>query len=915
MAPNGSEAQLFLIEFSVDGGLTYTQSVRVRHEFTSEEQETIDLGGIYWADTVRVTIYDNYFTDGVDPPGGDRVALGEVKFLTNRFDERGFGFDRIFDGNGDGTKQIDIGAYELQGVSLVVSNAADENDGIYSFGNLSLREAIQLANANPLADQIFFDDQMLASLDPQDPVLSLGGVLTPGTPTDIRITGSVTINGPGLGLLAIDGAGLDHPSLTIQGSRMFTIDDGLANTQIDVVFKGLEFRNALAPTAGSVFSSRENLTLEDVRFINNRTEVIPFTPDTPQGTNLHGGAIYQEGATLSITNAEFSNNRTVGLDSDGGAVYVLNGHLDVTNTFFTGNVATLNNSDGGAIALKGSLVNNVYTTVFTAAGSFISGNQVGPGGAGQGGGLYADTSELILSDTYLTGNTTTGANSRGGGIAAFNSKTELTNAGIIDNQTIGSQSIGAGIFISGGSLSANEVIFASNRTTGLAASGGGIAMLGGTTTLRNSTMIENVVSGNGSHGGAIYNVGGTLTVRTSALQANQASHATSKGGAIYSDTNLAGGVATLILNSTISGNSAPSRGGGVFNADGLLEIKHSTITNNSTSLANHGAGVASTANAATRTTVYSSIIAGNKTTSSATPTDVDFVDASSVNSFQTLGYNVIGTGNALAAFNLPPSPSLPAGLPDKVGEVNPGLAPLSNNGGLTETHALLANSPAINAGPPSFNPNSYSPALTSDQNGTPRVKRGRIDAGAFESDFLPQLPADFDGDNDVDGSDFLNWQRNIGTLNATKAQGDANGNGQVNGQDLAVWRSGYGQAGGAIAAAAASSSGAAYTSEVFASTAEQSGQASAAKGYGSLATLGVPGSASQTAAKAEVSDSEETFEAVGATYSAPHLAWESTYADSLLDDEGDFASLVGSSDGDSDGAAEDAVFAAWGEQL
>ncbi|MBA3481545.1 MAG: hypothetical protein H0T51_07000, partial [Pirellulales bacterium] len=46
--------------------------------------------------------------------------------------------------------------------------------------------------------------------------------------------------------------------------------------------------------------------------------------------------------------------------------------------------------------------------------------------------------------------------------------------------------------------------------------------------------------------------------------------------------------------------------------------------------------------------------------------------------------------------------------------------------------------------------------------------------------------------------------------------------------------------------------------------------------------------------------------------SAPALAWESADGDSLLDDEDDFASLLGATDGDSEGAAEDAVFASWG---
>ncbi|TWU27885.1 PEP-CTERM sorting domain-containing protein [Bythopirellula polymerisocia] len=75
--------------------------------------------------------------------------------------------------------------------------------------------------------------------------------------------------------------------------------------------------------------------------------------------------------------------------------------------------------------------------------------------------------------------------------------------------------------------------------------------------------------------------------------------------------------------------------------------------------------------------------------------------------------------------------------------------------------------------------------------------------GSLDMDFLsyqigviaplaaPVENADFDGDGDVDGRDFLIWQRgyNIGT---TAAQGDANGDNMVNAADLAIWKTQYG---------------------------------------------------------------------------------------------------------------------------
>jgi len=55
--------------------------------------------------------------------------------------------------------------------------------------------------------------------------------------------------------------------------------------------------------------------------------------------------------------------------------------------------------------------------------------------------------------------------------------------------------------------------------------------------------------------------------------------------------------------------------------------------------------------------------------------------------------------------------------------------------------------------------------------------------------------ADFDGDGDTDGSDFLAWQRGFGIQapNANLADGDANGDKKVDAADLDIWRSNYGQ--------------------------------------------------------------------------------------------------------------------------
>jgi hypothetical protein len=62
--------------------------------------------------------------------------------------------------------------------------------------------------------------------------------------------------------------------------------------------------------------------------------------------------------------------------------------------------------------------------------------------------------------------------------------------------------------------------------------------------------------------------------------------------------------------------------------------------------------------------------------------------------------------------------------------------------------------------------------------------------------------ADFDNDGDVDGSDFLTWQRGLGIgSGATNSQGDADGNGAVNGADLGIWKGDFGPAAQPVAGA------------------------------------------------------------------------------------------------------------------
>src|SRR5438067_100316 len=182
-------------------------------------------------------------------------------------------------------------------------------------------------------------------------------------------------------------------------------------------------------------------------------------------------------------------------------------------------------------------------------------------------------------------------------------------------------------------------------------------------------------------GGGIANIGATATVINSTISGNSTS--TSGGGV----ANAFGKV--TITNSTISGNSATGSGtdggGGIFNGtSGGVNLTSSTITNNSAS--NFG-GCAGVQNPSGAVNARNTIIALNTST-----TGFGFPDFKGTLTSQ--GFNFIGNSQGATI--------TPAQFTDQIGTgaspKDPLLGPLKNNGGSTQTHALLSGSTAIDKG-------------------------------------------------------------------------------------------------------------------------------------------------------------------------------------------------------------------------
>jgi hypothetical protein len=200
------------------------------------------------------------------------------------------------------------------------------------------------------------------------------------------------------------------------------------------------------------------------------------------------------------------------------------------------------------------------------------------------------------------------------------------------------------------------------------------------------TLTNSTVSNHNGNGIRVY--GGSVTLINSTVSGNTA---TERSG--FLDYENGGGIrapGVTLINSTVSGNSAEGDGGGIWAA--RVIIKYSTVTGNHA--AGIGGGIYTYGSSANEQAISSSIIAGN-TTGSVNP-DLRFSPGTPV-----INYSLIGdkAGTSLTEAQTADANGNLIGNSAGGGVIDPRLAPLADNGGPTETHALLSDSPAIDAKP------------------------------------------------------------------------------------------------------------------------------------------------------------------------------------------------------------------------
>jgi VCBS repeat-containing protein len=411
---------------------------------------------------------------------------------------------------------------------------------------------------------------------------------------------------------------------------------------------------------------------------------------------LSGGSVSVSGNTLTVTIADGQNfvdlnlaaiddiqaeaAETLKLNLDTGTGYTVDGTNNTAIVIIAANdTVVTNTNDSGEGSLRQAILNanaSAGADTITFAGSVFT--DATPDTITLTSGVLTITDDVTIEGTGANQLTVSGNNAS----RVFN----ISNSGT--DATIDALTIANGNSNDGGGIRINS---------------------GASLVLTNSTISNN--SSGGSFGGAgIANAGGTVNVINSTISGNTSTY----GGGIASQGTL------TVTNSTISGNTASLFGGGVI-AGGTVTLINSTIANNTADSDNNGSGDGGGfANFGGTTTAKNTIIAGNFDAGNQATDVFGNITGNANNLIGSLtgASGTIGTGSDITFAS--------AGITN----INQVLAALANNGGTTQTHALVAGSAAINAGNNALIPGG----VTTDQRGTgfKRISGGTVDIGAYE---------------------------------------------------------------------------------------------------------------------------------------------------------------------------------------
>jgi LPXTG-site transpeptidase (sortase) family protein len=333
-------------------------------------------------------------------------------------------------------------------------------------------------------------------------------------------------------------------------------------------------------------------------------------------------------------------------------------------------------------------------------------------------GSNTDSTAILDGFTITAGNadapiptypTPTDPNSNGGGLYSFNGNATLKNLIFYSNKAIqggGGIHARADYGVTGYSPTLDNVIFNMN-TSGISGAGIYLGFVSTPGSIKNTTFKNNTTA---YEGGGMMILACNPTLENVTFSKNTAaggpevSYLDYRGAAIFNDL----GSKPSITNATFSGNSADSKGGAIYNANNSEPtITNATFTDNSATTA--GGAIY---NFASYPTLNNVILWGNTAPAESELFDEQFPSYPPYNAESTIKDSVI-QGGCPANSNC-----------TNIITTDPKLDALSDNGGNTQTHALLPGSSAIDKG-------ASCPAT--DQRGISRPQGAGCDIGAYES--------------------------------------------------------------------------------------------------------------------------------------------------------------------------------------
>jgi predicted outer membrane repeat protein len=361
----------------------------------------------------------------------------------------------------------------------------------------SLDQAVEDANANDGADQITFQ-------------AGLTGTIT--LDSDLDVNEAVEVVGPGANVITVDGD---------EAFQFHLYGFDSANETVSV--SGLTLRNGSSSYGGNFYNGSFLGDSAGEVFLSN----VVITGGEATAPSGDGGAVYNDGGDLTITDSTISGNTA---NDDGGAVYSDEGSVTILRTTFSENTAE---GSGGGVFLyntdgSGGIEATVADSVFTA------------NDASDGAGVYfrsPDGETLIQRTTFAGGEATSNG---GGAILSSDEGEEIT----LESSTF-----------SGNAANSDQSSFGA---------AGGLWVLdpGGPVAIRNSTF-----SGNSAFYGGGVDIGNfsydvPVSISNSTIVGNSAESAAQDGGGIWvygsdDDSDPATVDSVTLSSSIVAGNTAP----------------------------------------------------------------------------------------------------------------------------------------------------------------------------------------------------------------------------------------------------------------------------------------------------------------------------------------------------------------------